>query len=413
MIRSNEIITRRQLALGAGALAASNLLSRLVKFSGENAAVSLPTVNSAGSSDVNGCIVGFKGDLLCPVKGDPTPEVVEDTFLTTDRSVIIDGHPRVVKGSLLTQPLDNHFRSRVDRIPGAIEFTGLFPEDRFTFSPEIKSSQLIPTVFLNETTAERIDKSVALIRNLYTFLVHNPGAPNADLGLFKINDIVNFPIDLPSGTTLKDVLKRFNDDYMIGTVKFAPTPVVGADFHLGTIGNPILKNGRWVMTSNVAINTIVVDERASQEEHSSAYYQTTDLQLALKMLHEYSHLLQDQGIVNQIMQDKNALTMIGGDTNKIREVISQRATENARRIAASLNLTEMKTSPNEAQANSISQLLLNTLTVINRTDRFPGAETDDPYPVDPSSLLRTFRNYVIKGSAIDPGWILKHSNWGQ
>lgn len=332
---------------------------------------------------------------------------------TNERVMIVNGKPELIKGSMLKQPLDDHYRSVAERIPGTTEFTGKFPEDRFTFSDEIKRSGLVPSVFLNEPTSRRVEMAANYIRSLASLLGSNPHIPNPDLAGLKINDLANFPIDLPPNATLKDILKRFADDYMLGNIRFISQPIVGANFHLGTIGHPTLKTGKWVMKSDISFNSRVTDEIAVLEENGLSYYQTTNLQLGLKFLHEYSHYLQDEALVKLIMQDRSLLMSIGQDPEKMRAEIVNRAMAHNQRVAASVNLTQMNTSPNEAQANAVSQLFLDTLTKINRTDRFPGAEDDDPYPISSQSLLRNFREYVQKSSALDPAWILRHSNWGQ
>lgn len=305
--------------------------------------------------------------------------------------------------------LDGHGRDTAVRIPGTSEITNIFP-DAFNFSNDIKEAGLIPSVFFNENTQERIRRSVSYIGKLHDFLSKRPEYKGPTLLSLGINAPQNFPIAFEKNVTLYDVLEDFLKSQMFGTVNLDPAPQVGVNFHLGTSNLPEFKNGKWELTARTQLNTKVLDEKVVLEDLNTAYYQTTDLQLALKLLHEFCHFKQDQAIMTEILKDPIQAKGIGQDQNKMLMLIAGKVAVHKERIAKEINLDVKEFAPNEAQANTISQLFLETLNRINKTNRVPGAEDDDPFPRREDSLLNRFRVQVLGNHALDKRWLLAH-NW--
>ena len=392
--RKNRMVSRRFVvnALGiSGVGLAVAYASGVNPFESQPAPLSSPV--TAESPTPLGCMRGMTGDLLCPVVTTP------DTKATA----------AVAARPTLIQPLDNHARDTAERVAGTTEIIGLFP-DSFGFSPDIKESGLAPYVFLNEPTQTRINYSISYLGRLHRLLTRKPEHRGPTLSSLAINSPQNFPIAFAKDATLFDVLEDFLKSQAFGTVSQDAKPIIGANFHLGTIGNPELRNGKWELKAQTQFNTKVIDEKAITEDHGMAYYQTTDLQLALKLLHEFSHLKQDQGLMDEITKDAQAMPNIGQDPHKMREAIVNRAAQHKARIAREINLDPQTFAPNEAQANTVSQLALEVLNRVNGANRIPGVEDDDPYPQREDSLLRSFRVQVLGNHALDKRWLVRH-NW--
>ncbi len=341
----------------------------------------------------------------------PKPPVLKAPKLT---AVVINP----TRATQLIQPLDEHYRSTVERIPGSYEITGPFPIQRFTFSKEVIEAGLVPIVFVNEDIDARIYQATSYIGKLHSLLNNRPELRGPKLWELGVNTPDNFPIEFDQKADLETVLEAFLTDQMFGNIHFNRLPVRGTSYLFGTIGSPEYEKNAWKIVAEVGLNTLILDEKISQEERQTAYYQTTNLQFALKMLHEYSHYKQDQGLMSQILRDNALMEQVGQDPTSMRNMIMKKAQENVLRVSVNAGIPNRNVAVNEAQANAVSQLFLHILTQINRTDRFPGAEDDDPYPISQDALLRVYRRDVVYGSttfkkALNPGWLLKHSNWGQ
>jgi hypothetical protein len=350
--------------------------------------------------DTSECMPAMGGGLLCPVPTEPLAVV--------SRAAGLDANTQT--RATFSTDLDSHQRKTVIRDNQSVEMIGVLPEYPFNFSKDLKEAGLIPTVFQNETTQERIYKSVSYLGNLHRFLSKRPELRGPKLASLAINSSQNFPINIPEYATIYDVLEDFLKSQMFGTVKLDPKPVAKANFHLGTSNSAEFRDGMWQLVADTKFNTLVLDDREVKEASGTSYYQTTDLQLALKMLHEFSHYLQDKAIFQQIIGDDKLMQTIGRDPQKMSQAIATKVAEHKARIAREININPKDFAPNEAQANTISMQALETLNNINRTERVPGAEDDDPFPRKDESLLVVYRNSVLVNHALDRRWLLRH-NW--
>jgi hypothetical protein len=349
--------------------------------------------------------------LPAPVLPTSVPHARENILPTAEvakvRQGYVDGQIREVP--TLTHPIDNHYRHKVDRVPGTTEITGTFPESKFHFYKDIKENGLVPAVFLNETTGQRIDRGVLYLAGIFDLLSKQPNLSGPKLRELGINTADNLPLNFPPDATLYDVLAGFISSFAHKNVDFNPVPEHGDGYIFGTIGEPFFADGLWRLKAKTKLDMSLLDEKENREENNTAYYQTTNLQFALRQLHEYIHLNQDEALMVEIVKDPVLMNQIGQDSGKMRAAIERKAVEHKERVIRQNGLAP-NSQPNEAQANAISQLLLYTLSRINRnTERFPGAEGDDPYPISDASLQRDFRRNVLATGALNPDWQVRHT----
>lgn len=398
-------ITRRYALRVAGLVAAGGILTLALGERNEptppNAQQNGPKPGPARVAPVEsptaGFVQGITGDKLYPAP-DATP-VIE----------------KAEAKSRLIQPLDDHYRNTAERIPGFLELSGKLPEN--WFNREMADAQLIPQVFENENTSERVSKATSYLERLRSYLLKNPHLEGPKLAELGNNIPENFPIALIKEATVSDLLELFLTNQKSGQIQVNNNPIIGASFYLGTAGNPQHNGKEWQITAQTWVNTLIIDEKQVQEQYGYARYQTTDLQVALKLIHEFSHFLQDKALMAEILNNTELMKQIGNDPAMMREAIGIKAQYHQDRIAQSIGLVGRNVSFNEAQANRNSMAVLEALRRVNGGNRVTGAEDDDPFIAYKKPLIQNFRdsnrNQTPAQKGLDIAWVLEHSNWGK
>lgn len=317
--------------------------------------------------------------------------------------------------------------------PDYYEITGPYPVGVFNFSAEVLSTGLVPSVFRREDSVSlRAQKAVKYIERLRDALRKFPHLLGPTLWSLEINTPSNLAVPFGPEANLLTVLDSFLSDVESSRVQFDPTPSTHR-LNFGVDNLPILteKEGKWVWTlrSKILTGEVVMNQNYSLE--SSNYYVSdySDVQWAIKFLHEYMHCKQDEPALDYINSTSSVSTSNTSSIDETKAAIQRFNLEQTIRLWQQYEgISEISGKPfnardvafNEAQANSISQLAVHQLTVLNQGQRFPGLINDDPYPGYEGSLYRTFKREVLADSragvrtrALNPRWLVLHMNWGK
>lgn len=305
---------------------------------------------------------------------------------------------------------------------------GTFPSDRFNFSPTITKYNLIPRVLPeNQWASDRMQAGLDYLKKVYTALKATSEslsetsalkAPMLDeIGVVS-ND--NFPTSLSRSTTAQEIVRDYLKDIEEGKILIWGASVQNVPYLIGTY-NHVNFTGRkgygMHIGGQVVANADFPFGPARMEDAGTIYTRYTDLQVALKMVHEYAHYKQSQRLLELVLTDLGKDKEEYTDTQYVSTLIDQKVANLIVEMNKDTRIDRSKVngtvSFNEAQANQVAQFILWTVVQLNNGNRVPGTE-DDSFPVNPSSLYQTFNRAIFyEKNRFDPAWLSLHSNWNK
>ncbi len=318
----------------------------------------------------------------------------------------------------------------LDRLP--MERGGkVFPEinsfDKDKFSEPVVDHNLIPEI-MGGDGIDKMNKSVAYLQRLSEALEGVEVEGNLPLSQFRINTSDNFPISIPYQTgvagsdwRLAEVLHTMQTDIRNGKVKLEYDP--SYDATIGTVNNFELitdTNGKHVLTrtgSTIVAYSSINKESRFYEDGNHFYRFITDLELAMLILHEYSHTLQGEMLAAFINADAGMMAdLISGNTT-IEKAVKEMEYLKNKEVSQAAGLVNEVVATHEAQANAVMLLGLRLLNNLNGGSHFPGSQRVDPSltqmgllrQVDPKviNLYAAFNDVVYAGhDATVKNWLV-------
>lgn len=284
-----------------------------------------------------------------------------------------------------------------------------------TYSEFIKANNLTPREFSEEQKPEeRIAQAVDFIRRYADVFSQNSEYSGKKLPEYRIVDGDNFPISIPNSPgqewTVVDVAKTLLNNLVSGQV------VISYDEQLGgTAGqaSSFIKSGeRWVREqSRVAVSSNLMKKGVFKESESSAYESMTDADLAIIVLHEFTHGLQDLLVAEFVNSDSAALARAESDPQKFRVELDIKARERNAIVLDKAGIESPDFHTNESQANAVGCLFLHTLNKAN-LGTLPGTRRLDPHDDQLIEMQRSNPNYLnlfklfeSTQNALNPIWI--------
>lgn len=323
------------------------------------------------------------------------------------------------KGDLVKSLLGNETAQSREQAHSYLLVEGAFPTDRFAFSPVVTKYDLVPRVLPERQFAsERMQAGINYLEKLSNALQENPQHNSSTLGEIGAVSRDNFPISFSSSTTALEAIQSF-----LGDIKDKKVIIWGASspnvpYLVGTYNNPQYQADKGMfMTSQIHANADFPFGGPRDEEEGTWYKQYTDLQVGLKMMHEYVHFKQGQRLLELTLADHGKSMKEYTDPSVVRSLIEQKVTDIITSMNNDSRVDRTKVQGviafNEAEANQVAQFVLWTVNKLNMGKRMPGTH-DDSYPVSPDSLYQTFQRAIIKDkNPLDPKWLALHSNWGK
>lgn len=323
------------------------------------------------------------------------------------------------EGGLVTRVLGNETTQSREPVQSLIIIESTFPTDRFSFSRAVTKYDLVPRVLPEfQWASDRMQVGIDYLKKLSNALQENPQYNSSTLGEIGAVSKDNFPISFSNSTTAREVIQSLLGDIEDKKVIIWGASVPNVPYLVGTYNLPQYQADKGMfMGSQIHANADFPFGAPRNEEAGTMYKQYTDLQVALKMIHEYAHCRQGQRLLELTLADLGKGMKEYTDTSFVGSQIEQKAT----RIITSMNndsridrtKVEGVISFNEAQANQVAQFVLWTINKLNMGKRMPGTE-DDSYPVSPNSLYQTFQRAIVKEkNPRDPQWLALHANWGK
>lgn len=286
------------------------------------------------------------------------------------------------------------------------------------FSPVIRSAGLIPELFGSDTHGEiRRNGAVSYLREYVKALEGQPSQRGEPLSKYLINRD-NFPISIPfppaSNWNIWDVVNTLIKDVDSGKVQVVYNPQK-TDSTAGQRSQFVFRNGKWEQqTSNINLGTDIAKKTYLWESSNRYYRSLTDADIALTILHEYGHTLQDLMLLSFINNTGDLLKTIGPNENLLREKLGLLVNGENAKIAGKFGFT--KVAANEAQANALACMMLYSLNRMNQSEHFPGTVALDPTPKhiqvmheqgypNFKSLYGLFVENVLKDNALNKIWL--------
>ena len=286
------------------------------------------------------------------------------------------------------------------------------------FSEKVKTFNLEPRILKKPMWASDVMLAgVDYLRNAAVVLDAHPEFSQRTAESMGIVGPERYPTSINSSDTMGVILNRMLEDIRTKRLVIWGGSMQNVPYLFGTVNNPKqAENGDWYVESQFHANADYPFGETQTEEPGFMYDNYTNLQVALKMLHEYGHVLQGRQLLSSTMDRYNTAIAHTPTESNVAAFMGKRDEEisigmnNDPRI--NRNLVKGKISFNEIQANLLAQRLLLTLNELNGR-RMPGTQ-DDSYPVKPDSLYQTFQRAIVtEGNHYDSTWLIKHSNWGQ
>lgn len=308
-----------------------------------------------------------------------------------------------------------------------VEIKGSVPGD---YSQFIKEHELQPTVFTEYDSPEtRKNMAVDFLKRYRDALRDKPRLRGNSLAYFRINTTPdNYPISIPNtdnaSWTIYDVVNTFLTEIKKEKITFE---YVSTQKKIaGTINSYENVDGRWRRKTKFVLGEDLMKQGKFHESDKIYYTRPTDAELAIILLHEYAHALQDEMILAYLNSDPNALASVGTDSNQVSTWVSQKVDEEndkmSKPFSASIPTEKqfLLVKFNEAQANAAGYYFLYLLNQLNQSVHFPGTRRADPSGGDVKAIKKQhpgihyvnlytlFLTEVIeKQDALSPNWLIE------
>lgn len=326
-------------------------------------------------------------------------------------------------GSLPPAPTRRPTRTPEGASAPPAEIKGPVPGE---YSQFIRESELIPTVFTDFDTPEnRIQMGITYLTRYRDALQNLPQQHGRPLADYHINTPDNYPISIPGNPeesannwNVFDVINTFLNELKSGklTVVYNSAEPV----FVGTVNSYELHDGKWLRKTEMRVGKKLMEQTYYHESSAFVYTKPTDAELAVALLHDYAHALQDEMVLAYLNNDPGALQEIGYDPARAAQWISKKGEELGRDRAKALLPPDLvdEVKLNEAQANVLANLFLYSLNQLNASEHFPGTRRIDPTDADVQAirdqnpglhylnLYTLFVQEVIGGNnALSPAWV--------
>lgn len=264
------------------------------------------------------------------------------------------------------------------------------------YSPFIRNSGLIPTE-LKGSPKERIETGIDYLRRFRDALKDDVRNQGPSLVSLRINTPDNYPIAMPLTWNIWDVANSFLNEY--------DNKQTGVKFY--SDADSIVTQNIFQPSENtikrktiIAVGKELIEKRLYHNKDQT-YKNLTDFGLALSLLREYAHTLQDERVVQlYLAQSSN----IYGYLPEKKEYANGVPRETAKQRGISQDVLQ-GIKFREAQAQAIAFLLPYSLNLISNVD-LAGINPDE----NQARLYRLFTGTVIKNGATSQEWFLAHIN---
>lgn len=293
-----------------------------------------------------------------------------------------------------------------------------FLRNRSLFSSEIINHNLAPEVLpQNQWAYDRMKAGVDYLKKAANAFEVNPKEftqlTAESIGIVGID---RFPIALATIDTPLDIIKSLLRDIADRRVIIWGGSMSNVPYLIGTINYPkYIPITGWYMEGQIHANAGFPFGPPQTEESNIVYNNYTDLQVGLKMAHEYSHILQGRQLLKLVLAEQaSEIISHNNEETFVMSLINTRVDRTLQTMNADnkidRNYVIGKIAFNEAQANLVAQSILWSLNKLNGK-RMPGTQ-DDRYPTTPASLFQTFKRAILQdNNQYDPYWLYLHANW--
>lgn len=302
----------------------------------------------------------------------------------------------------------------------ATEIKGPVPGD---YSPFIKQHELQPTIFTEYDLPEtRKNMTIDFLKRYRDALKDKQSLRGSPLTAYKINTSDNYPISIPNSVddnwTIYDVANTLITEIENGKteIEYNPKQPIIA----GTRNSYENIDGKFSRKTKISLGEKLMLQGFFHES-DNYYTRPTDTELAIILLHEYAHALQDEMFLAFLTNKSDALAGVGLDGNKVASWITQKADEKNNEMRNNLSPDQLPLVKfNEAQANTVAYYFLYHLNQLNNSGHYPGTRRIDPYDIDVESikqlpgqqdyvnLYKTFLEQVINtGDSLSLTWLIE------
>lgn len=296
--------------------------------------------------------------------------------------------------------------------PEESEIAGGVPGE---YSDFILQHDLMPKSFDAEDETERISLAINYLRRFTQALSEEDRKKGVIFSGLKVNSNENFPVAILNGWDVVDMINSFLGE-ISGPANSRKSDLSfdenSSEYSLLSSSSEFFWDGKtWQRKSKVIFDENLLNKGP---------YTLTDVELAALLIHEHTHALQDEALLQQVLKTQSSPnTLTSANLGRLIRESSSKHNSNVRDSLNIPDIGERQVLANEAQANVVAYSFIYLLTELNEVSNFPGTTLIDPHDTavesiqinDPNfiNLYQYFVDKVVDSNdSLNKDWLSKH-----